>query len=78
MTDLYQRDSRGVPRPQFWLADQNNLYDHNRHMERGCLVCRAATTDRLCPDCYVCRACQPGCDECRGITPPPRIPPNKP
>lgn len=37
---------------------------HNAHMEAGCLVCRSAVPGRICPDCYVCIACAPGCDEC--------------
>jgi hypothetical protein len=33
-------------------------------MDRGCLVCHSAAPGRVCPDCYVCIACSPGCDEC--------------
>ena len=38
--------------------------EHAERMRQGCLVCGSAVPGRVCPDCYVCRACQPGCDEC--------------
>lgn len=38
--------------------------DHRARMDAGCLKCRAAAFGRVCPYCYVCRTCGPGCDEC--------------
>lgn len=47
--------------------DQLELSRHNERMDRGCLVCRSAVTGRVCPDCYVCVSCLPGCDVCAGV-----------
>jgi len=64
--------------------DQVELRKHDARMDAGCLVCRSAVPGRVCPDCYTCIACQPGCDECaeaRGLSAHPRIPrlsPRKP
>jgi hypothetical protein len=42
---------------------------HADRMARGCVVCGAATPGRVCPDCYVCRACSAErgmhCTECK-------------
>lgn len=64
MRTLYQIDKTNVPKPVFWGADQASLREHNRRMEAGCLCCHSAAPGRVCPDCFVCIACAPGCDEC--------------
>lgn len=43
---------------------ESDLSAHDARMEAGCLKCGSAVPLRLCPDCYVCVACGPGCDEC--------------
>lgn len=48
-------------------ADQKELAEHNRRMGQGCLMCRAAAPGRVCPDCYICVACGPGCEECAQV-----------
>lgn len=68
MQTLYvYEDKRIGPKPIFWGADQAGLRDHNRRMDRGCLACGAAAPGRVCPDCNVCIACSPGCDECAPV-----------
>lgn len=44
-----------------------SLERHNARMEAGCLLCHSAAPGRVCPDCYLCRACGQGCDECADV-----------
>lgn len=45
------------------------LRRHDARMEADCLVCHTAIPGRVCPDCYLCRACGQGCDECAEVRP---------
>jgi len=45
-------------------ADAQALTSHVARMEAGCLSCGTAVIGRICPDCYLCVACGPGCDWC--------------
>lgn len=64
MRSLYTVTAGGNVLPAYWGADQAALREHDRRVANGCLVCHSARSDRLCPDCYVCIACSPGCEEC--------------
>jgi hypothetical protein len=54
-------------------AEALALVTHDVRMTRGCLVCGTAVPGRVCPDCYTCRACGAGCDDCIDLRP--RLPP---
>jgi hypothetical protein len=53
-------------RRHFLLKEVRALEAHDARMANGCLVCGCAIPGRVCPDCYVCIACAPKCDECMG------------
>lgn len=68
MQTLYvYEDERLGPKPIFWGADQAAKRDHDRRMERGCLVCGSGVVGRACPDCHICLSCEPICDECAEV-----------
>jgi hypothetical protein len=60
-----------IPRPSaYYRADQPALAAHTTRMDAGCLECRAAVLGHVCPDCYLCRSCGEGCDECAEVRAP--------
>lgn len=43
------------------------LRAHDERMARGCTKCGEKRVGRVCPDCYRCRTCRPGCHECSQV-----------